>query len=60
MTNLRAYDNFVKHEHGLSNSTMKGANNKRVSGLPGSKKYIEKLAEHAEKKYNVDEKYKVD
>ena len=60
MSNLREYDNFVKHEHGLSNATMRGANNKRISGVPGNKKYIEKLAEHAEKKYNVDKKYKID
>ena len=58
MTNLREYDNFVKHEHGLSNSTMKGANNTRISGAPGKKKYLEQLADVAEKKYKIDEKYK--
>ena len=39
---------------------MKGANNKRISGMPGNKKYLDKLVEHAEKKYNIDEKYKAD
>ena len=30
--NLRKIDNLIKHEKGLSNSMMKGANNKRVNG----------------------------
>ena len=50
MTNLREYDNFVKHEKGLRDSTIKGANNKRITGTPGKKKYIEKLADAAMKK----------
>ena len=33
MFNLKTVDNFVKHEKGLSNSSMSGANNKRVTGL---------------------------
>ena len=45
MTNLRKEDNFVKKEKGLSNSTMKNANNKRISGITGNKKYIDQLAD---------------
>jgi len=60
MTNLREYDNFVKHEKGLKDSTIKGANNKRISGVPGKKKYIEKLADEAAKTYGIDDKYKQD
>ena len=32
MANLREYDNFVRKRERLSNSSMEGANNKRVSG----------------------------
>ena len=60
MTNLREYDNFVKHEKRLSNARMNGANNTKVSGVPGKKKYIEQLADEANKRYKIDEKYKID
>ena len=39
MTHLRKVDEFVKKRRGLSNATMDGANNKRVSGVTGSKKF---------------------
>jgi len=57
MTNLRKVDVFVKKKKGMSNSTMEGANNKRVSGVTGSKKYIDKLADKAKEKIkdNIDE-----
>ncbi len=32
MSNVKCADNFVKHERGLSNSRMRGANNTNVSG----------------------------
>jgi hypothetical protein len=32
MFNIRKVDNFIKHENGLSNSRMTGANNKKVTG----------------------------
>ena len=54
MTNLRKVDNFVKKEHGLSNSTMHNANNTRVSGMPGNKKFVEKLADEVKEKYDID------
>ena len=40
MKNIREVDNFIKKEKGLSNSTMNGANNKRVSGT--TKNFIKK------------------
>lgn len=40
MKNVKEYDNFVKKEHGLSNSKMKNANNTRISGKTGNKKFI--------------------
>ena len=43
VTNLRKVDEFVKHKKRLSNSTMENANNKRVSGMPGNKKFINNL-----------------
>ena len=51
MTNLRKEDNFVKKEKGLSNSTMKNANNKRISGMPGDKKFIDQLADSAKEQF---------
>ena len=44
LTNLRKVDNFVKHEKGLRDSSMKNANNKRVSGV-AKKSYIEQMAD---------------
>ena len=41
MKNVKKYDNFVKKEHGLSNSTMKNANNTRINGKTGNKKFID-------------------
>ena len=32
ITNLQAQDELIKHERGLDNSTMNGANNKRIEG----------------------------
>lgn len=40
MKNVKKYDNFVKKEHGLSNSTMENANNTRINGKTGNKKFI--------------------
>ena len=45
MKNLAKSDNFVRKEHGLSNSTMRNANNKRVSGKTGSKNFMEQLGD---------------
>lgn len=56
MTNLRSVDNFVKKKKGLSNSRMEGANNTVVSGVPGSKKYIEELAEEAQRRIDENNK----
>ncbi len=44
LTNLRKVDNFVKHEKGLRDSSMKNANNKRVAGV-AKKSYIEQMAD---------------
>lgn len=45
MTNLKYYDNFVKHETGLGNSKIKGANNTYVSGKLAGSKMMEYLGE---------------
>ena len=37
MANIRKVDNFIKKETGLSNSTMNGANNKKVTGQVSDK-----------------------
>ena len=57
MKNLRKVDNFVKKERGLSNSTMENANNTRVSGITGSKTFIEQLTNEVKEKYKneIDE-----
>ena len=44
ITNLRKVDNFVKKEKGLSNSRIKGANNRKVSGT-AKKGYVDQLAD---------------
>ena len=49
VTNLRTVDEFIRKKTGLSNSSMEGANNTRVGGI-GDKKFIEELAEEAEKR----------
>ena len=55
MTNLRKVDEFIRKEHGLSNSRMQGANNTRVAGI-GDKKFIQELAEEAERRANENGK----
>jgi hypothetical protein len=41
--NIRKVDNFIKNEKGLSNSTMVGANNKKVSGQSVSETVLNRL-----------------
>ncbi len=41
ITNLRKVDNFIKSEKGLTNSTMNGANNKRVNGETSTSKIFD-------------------
>ncbi len=43
MANLRKVDNFIKSEKGLTNSTMNGANNKRVNGQTSTSKVFDSL-----------------
>ena len=50
VTNLRKVDEFVKHKKRLSNSTMENANNKKVSGMPGNKDFINNLVEQTKEK----------
>lgn len=49
ISNLRQVDEFIKKKHGLSNSRMEGANNTKITGV-GDKKFIEQLAEEAERR----------
>ena len=44
MTNLKEVDNFIRSEHGLSSSTMSGANNRRVTGSTAGSNLMESLA----------------
>lgn len=43
MFHLRKVDNLIKHEKGLSNATMIGANNKKVTGQTVSEKVIDTI-----------------
>lgn len=43
MKNLRSVDEFVKHKTHLSNSTMNGANNKKVSGTAKNKNLMDNM-----------------
>lgn len=43
MTDVRTLDNFVRHERGLSNSTMSGANNNSVNGSIVGKSILDKI-----------------
>jgi len=43
MTDVRTLDNFVRHERGLSNSTMSGANNNSVNGSIVGKSIVDKI-----------------
>ena len=45
MKNLRSVDEFVKHKTHLSNSTMDGANNKRISGTNKNKNLLNNVME---------------
>ena len=55
ISHLKSIDEFVKKEHGLSNSRIHGANNTSVSGISGNKKFIEELAEEAERRSKKSE-----
>lgn len=43
MTNLKQYDELIKHETGLTNSRMEGANNTRVTGQNISEKVLNSI-----------------
>ena len=45
MTDVKTIDNFVRHEKGLSNSRMKGANNNSINGSIVGKSLLEKIKE---------------
>ena len=49
MTNLKEEDNFVRHEKGLSNSTMRGANNNSIKGSIVNKSLFDKAKERIKK-----------
>ena len=51
VTNIRTVDEFIRKRTGLSNSRMEGANNTKVAGI-GDKKFIQELAEEAERRAN--------
>ena len=44
MSNLRKVDNFIQSKKGLTNSTMNGANNKRVNGQNVTSKVFDSLS----------------
>ena len=43
VSNLRKVDNFIRSEKGLSNSTMNGANNRKVEGKNNSAKLLDSM-----------------
>ena len=43
MFNLRKVDTFIRHEKGLTNARMQGANNTKVSGQAFSQKIVSSL-----------------
>ena len=45
MTDVKTIDNFVRHEKGLSNSRMKGANNNSINGSIVGKSLLDKIKE---------------
>ena len=45
MTNLKKVDNFIKSKKGLTNSTMNGANNKRLDGKNATNKVFAHLSD---------------
>lgn len=45
LSNLRKVDNFIQSKKGLTNSTMNGANNKRVYGQTTSSKILDSLSD---------------
>jgi DNA-directed RNA polymerase subunit RPC12/RpoP len=45
MSNLKEVDTFVTKRKKLTSPTMKGANNKRISGLAGQRSFIDQLTE---------------
>ena len=44
ISNLRKVDNFIQSKKGLTNSTMNGANNKRVNGQNATSKVFDSLS----------------
>jgi hypothetical protein len=44
MSNLRKVDNFIQSKKGLTNSTMNGANNKKVNGESSSSKVFDAMS----------------
>ena len=52
VANMMTVDNFIKHEKGLSNSSMSGANNRKVSGSTNLS-FADKISQEAKQKFNV-------
>lgn len=44
MANLKQVDTFIRSEHGLSNSSIHGANNRRISGSNAGSELLESLS----------------
>ena len=45
MDDLKQVDEFIRHEHGLSNARIRGCNNTRVSGVNAGNQIFESLAQ---------------
>ena len=52
VSNMMTVDNFIKHEKGLSNSTMSGANNKTVKGSTNLS-FSDRLTQEAKQRFNT-------
>lgn len=53
LSNMRCVDNYIKREKGLSNATMKGANNKKVSSQSSGSSFADKITNEATQRFNL-------
>ena len=52
VSNMITVDNFIKHEKGLSNSSMSGANNRKITGATNLS-FADKISQEAKQKFNI-------
>ena len=55
ISNVKAVDDFIKHEKGLRNSHMIGANNRLVSSSSSGSSFTEKMSSVAKARFNIQD-----